>query len=451
MTHSTKRKSRKISRLLLATMSVLLPTLSAIATLAILSPACAKKPDATSSASLPLPTDFPSEKPYFIRVPAQADWSKMNWIRRPPPAFELAHKWGPFFDLRQVDLSRLDLMDHAQDLLTSFFDTETKWPEELPAGFDPGKILDVNRNPSLGLRELHARGFTGKGVSVAVIDTPFLLNHEEYADRLRFYGEVNALGEANFHGTLVTSILAGRACGVAPEAEIYYVGNRNYDIAPKDGATVPNAAHIAKAIDALLEANAQLPREKRIRVISISAAWGPKNPGFKAANKAVRKAAEAGIFVVSGNITVEHEPGFWFWGLDRAASDSPGEPVAYRVLSWKDWISQIAGRDGFEKFYEKRLKKAGSPEFLLISEGPRTVAHPFGRSAYGFYPMGGWSSVMPYIAGLYALACQVKPEITPEVFWQAALATGDPMPIKTGWATYAGKRINPARLIESLR
>ena len=31
---------------------------------------------------------------------------------------------------------------------------------------------------------------------------------------------------------------------------------------------------------------------------------------------------------------------------------------------------------------------------------------------------------MPYLAGVYALAAQVDPEITPERFWELALQTG---------------------------
>ena len=97
------------------------------------------------------------------------------------------------------------------------------------------------------------------------------------------------------------------------------------------------------------------------------------------------------------------------------------------------------------------LGRAKSPEFLVLPEGSKTVAHPGGPNEYGFYRMGGWSSIMPYIAGLYALACQVKPDVTPEVFWRAALATGDPIAVAGDKNKYSGKRVNPARLIEALR
>jgi hypothetical protein len=412
------------------------------------------RPDPGPAALSERAEGFPSSQPSFVRVPSPADWSWANWVRRPPRTFALAHRWGPYYDLRQVDLREVDLEGRAGDLLRSVFDTETKWPAALPPGFDPAKVLEANKDPGLGIRAIHERGITGKGISVAVIDAPLLLDHEEYGDRLRFYGEVNAgQAGANFHGTLVTSILAGRSCGVAPGAEIYYVGSHNYDIADESGA--PNAKHYARAVELLLEVNARLPLEKRIRVISISAGCGPRNPGTGAMSRAIRKAADAGIFVVSGNIAVDVEPGMWFWGLDRRALDDPNDASACSPVNWKSWISQISGRDGFDGYYERRLRSAGSgasaPEFLLVSEGPRTVASPFGRASYGFYPLGGWSSVLPQIAGLYALACEARPDITPDAFWRAALATGDPMPVDTEWATYAGKRVDPARLIESLR
>ena len=414
----------------------------------LLRPLAPRPEGEAATEGLTLPADFPSGDPYFVRVPPPDDWSRLS---KPPLSFDKARKWGPLYDLRHVDLSKLDLTGRAPDLVNAFFDTETKWPEALPPGFDPAKILELNRNPGLGLRDLHGRGITGKGVSVAIIDTPLLLDHTEYGDRLRFYGEINAKRvPANFHGGLVTSIMAGRTCGVAPEAEIYYVGSHNYDMSA-DNPMVPNAAHYARAIDQLLEVNARLPKEQKIRVISISAGWGSKNPGFKAMSEAVRKAEAAGIFVVSGNVFDSREPGFWFWGFDRRSLESPDDAIASRVITWKDWISQVAGRDGFAEYYERMLGRARSPEFLVLPEGSKTVAHPGGPNEYGFYRMGGWSSIMPYIAGLYALSCQVKPDITPEVFWQAALATGDPIAVVGDKKSYSGRRVNPARLFEALR
>ncbi len=401
------------------------------------------------SISLELPTDFPSGDPYFARVPPPTDW---RFIRKAPESFDKARKWGPLYDLRQADLGRLDLTAHFDELRKAFFDTETRWPEALPPGFDPGALLDLNRNPGLGLRELHAGGITGKGISVALIDAPLLIGHDEYAARLRFYGEINAWDmPAQFHGPLVTSILAGKTCGVAPEADIYFVGCHNFDKSETDKSTIPNATHYARAIEMLLEVNARLPREKKIRVISISSGWSQENPGYLAMDKAVRKAARAGIFVVSGNIATDHRPAFWFWGLDRASTDSPDDSASFLPFPWRDLIAQVGGRDNFDKYYTRRLERARAPEFLLIPEGSKTVAQSGGPNEYGFYPPGGWSSVIPFIAGLYALACQVKPDVTPEAFWKAALATGDPEPVERDGKTYGGKRVNPARLIENLK
>lgn len=111
----------------------------------------------------------------------------------------------------------------------------------------------------------------------------------------------------------------------------------------------------------------------------------------------------------------------------------------------------MAGSDGFEDYYERVLERAKSPVFLALPEGSRTVAHPHGPNEYGFYRMGGRSSLMPFIAGIYALACQVEPDITPEAFWLAALTSGDPITIVGDKKTYSGKRVNPARLFEALR
>ena len=70
----------------------------------------------------------------------------------------------------------------------------------------------------------------------------------------------------------------------------------------------------------------------------------------------------------------------------------------------------------------------------------RCTASPTGANDYVYYCQGGLSWSIPYLAGLYALACQVKPDITPELFWRTALETGavnriqrDGKSIDLGW------------------
>jgi len=90
--------------------------------------------------------------------------------------------WG--YDMRSCDVSQLDLsvIQSCNDIT---FDTDTKFPDnpdKLPADFDAGYILEFNKNPGLGIRELHKQGITGKGVSIAVIDQNLLTSHEQYKD-----------------------------------------------------------------------------------------------------------------------------------------------------------------------------------------------------------------------------------------------------------------------------
>jgi hypothetical protein len=69
-----------------------------------------------------------------------------------------------------------------------------------------------------------------------------------------------------------------------------------------------------------------------------------------------------------------------------------------------------------------------------------------------FYADGGISLSIPYIAGVYALAAQVEPSVTPERFWALAMNTG-----RTIELNYKGKKIpfgpilDAAKLIDALK
>jgi len=82
----------------------------------------------------------------------------------------------------------------------------------------------------------------------------------------------------------------------------------------------------------------------------------------------------------------------------------------------------------------------------------RCLASPTGDSDYALYRHGGMSWAVPWVAGLYALACQVNPQVTPEIFWETARKTGVITKIqRDGKAVEFGPVVNPRGLLEALR
>jgi hypothetical protein len=129
-------------------------------------------------------------------------------------------------DLRHNNLSKLDLKQHLTSLVHASFDNKTLWPpaKNMPDSFQPVKVLEMGKNPGLDIRKLHSRGITGRGVGIAIIDQPTLVDHIEYKDRLLLYTETNIEPTccAQMHGPAVSSVLAGKSIGVAPGIDLYY-------------------------------------------------------------------------------------------------------------------------------------------------------------------------------------------------------------------------------------
>ncbi|MFB0516132.1 MAG: S8 family serine peptidase, partial [Candidatus Neomarinimicrobiota bacterium] len=316
--------------------------------------------------------------------------------------------WNQVF-LRGGDLSRLDLSNAIDDLLYACFDDWTVWPESahMPEGFDPKKIMELGKNPGLSVRTLHKSGITGKGVGVAIIDQPLLTEHQEYTDRVRLYEENNVrdISRSPMHGAAVASIAVGKTVGVAPDADLYYIATSDCDY-PTVNDPSYNFRYRAQSIRRLLEINRQLPANRKIRVISMSTGWLPSHDGYDEIMAACEEAKAAGIFVVSCCIDRVH--GFKFHGLGRQPFANPDvfESYEYCLGVWA------------KKYYD------GARDRLLVPMDSRAIACPTGSDKYVFYRQGGWSWSVPYIAGVYALAAQVEPEITPERFWALAMKTG---------------------------
>ena len=108
-------------------------------------------------------------------------------------------------------------------------------------------LLEAGRDPGLGVRSLQARGITGQGVKIAIIDQSLLTDHPEISGAIAAYCETgidSGLNEGTLHGPAVASILAGQTVGVAPGVQVYYMatpGAADTPPTPTDSAEPPAA------------------------------------------------------------------------------------------------------------------------------------------------------------------------------------------------------------------
>lgn len=388
-----------------------------------------------------LKVDKPSQDTVKIaRRPAEASFNRYRLKILPAYNENSDDNWQ--VDLRSYDLSELDLSNRKKDLLYADFDSKTVWPEKLPSGFEPEKIMELGKNPGLKIQELHKKGITGKGVGIAIIDQALLVEHKEYKDNLKLYEEIHyPEGEAQMHGPAVASIAVGKNVGVAPEAELYYIAEQHWEYKNNDFEYDFN--WLAQSINRILEINKSLSKERKIRVISISVGWNEGQKGYKEVMAAVEEAKKQNVFVVSSALFSSY--GYLFHGLGRNSLKNPDEVSSYEPGSW--WAKSFYNGE-----MGKKIKELKVEDMLLVPMDSRAVASPTGKEDYVFYRQGGWSWSIPYIAGLYALACQVKPDITPEVFWTEALKTGETITVEDNNKKYElGKIVSPWTLINNLQ
>lgn len=381
----------------------------------------------------------------IVLRPSPADFQRGKVDKLPEP------RHGNY-DLRGFDLRALDLSGKDGELLKNSgvdFDDVTKWPAALPEGFSPKAIMERNKVPELHLGDLHKKGITGRGVGIAIIDYALLVDHVEFDNRIKMYEHLHYDdNHAQMHGPAVASIAAGKTVGAAPGANLYFIACQNSDM---NGQKMEvNAAWTAKAIERIIEVNRMLPKNGKIRVLSISQVWCPTSKGYAEVTAAVKKAEAEGIWVVTCSLFETSGFKYFVYGLgsrrdaDRAVSGS------FDVIPWPDYFRKIGHIPGAADFLSGKLLSQAPAEQLLIPIDCKTVASPTGTKDYVYYQHGGWSWWVPYVAGLYALACQVKPDVTPELFWETALKTGEPRPIVKDEKTFAGKIVNPVKLMESL-
>ena len=281
----------------------------------------------------------------------------------------------------------------CQVLRIQRFDSRTKWPTELANDFDPVTIMELGKDPGLGIRQLHERGITGKNISVAVIDGPLLLNHQEYRDRVAYYRPPPGLlrfKKPVYHASMVVSILGGKTTGVAPECKIHYFGG---DLDKFDS--------IPLIIREIIKYNKGLSTRDKIRVISVSA--GCALPHWM---EAIAEAAENGITVVT---SAEMFGGMELGGVQCPLGQDRDNPTNYQTC-----------------YFMKSMMINNGSGRLCVPIDNRTFADFKSEDGYIFNPSGGMSEGVPYFAGLVALLCQVNPDLTTSELMAVVLESATP-------------------------
>ncbi|HGY54514.1 MAG TPA: hypothetical protein ENK44_02310 [Caldithrix abyssi] len=318
-------------------------------------------------------------------------------------------KLNPIEGLQNVSLRKVDLSHESAWLATMPFDSRTEWPaaDSLPAGFDPHRLLEAGKNPGLGIRSLHAQGITGRGVGLAVIDQPLLLDNEEYAERLVRYDATGMAGiPPQMHGSPIAAVAVGKDLGVAPDAALSWFAVPMWE---KD-----NAGYI-RALRMIFALNELLPLDEMIRVVSISDGRFAVKKHFSQWRTVLKEAEERGIFVVTCDTST------WRFGtLSRIEGADPDLAESYQIG-----------------------KYSLPDDVIRIPAGNKTLAGHSGPGVYFYDREGGRSWAAPYLAGLAALALQVNPQIRPQQI-KALL-------LKTAVLTSAGAVVNPTGFIKGVK
>ncbi|SEQ21948.1 S8 family peptidase [Lentzea albida] len=275
-------------------------------------------------------------------------------------------------------------------------------------------------------------GFTGKGVTVAVLDTGVDNTHPDLADR--------EIGERNFtsspdnvdrygHGTHVASIVAGTGAksggkyrGVAPDAQILDVKVLGDNGSGQDSGII---------------AGMEWAVEQGAQIINMSLG-GYDTPAVEPLEEAVnRLSAEKGtLFVVAAGNS----------GPNARTVGSPGSADAALTVGAVDHDDKIA------EFSSRGPTQAGTLKPDLTAPGVGIVAalHSAGRIgppvAEGYTSLDGTSMATPHVAGAAALLRQQHPELDGAALKARLTGTTTPTANLTPFEQGSG-RVDVAKLI----
>ncbi|MBP5160563.1 MAG: hypothetical protein ILP11_00715 [Alphaproteobacteria bacterium] len=331
--------------------------------------------------------------------------------------------------LFNADLSKLDLTcPKGRELLMQInaYTEHVIWPAEIAEQM--AQRLESGKNSGLGIRGIHQKGYTGKGVNVAIVDHVLYVDHPEYKDNVVFY-ETGFMpsntpkDEAWYHGAAVSSLLCGKNCGSAPDAHLFFWAHFCYN----HEKGVHDARLQNPTLQKIIDWNNTHEEKDKIRCLSCS--WGNLTDiAFEERQELFKKVEESGCMVFGG-----------CYGIRRGRRSVGG---AKRDL-YSDAADNLQGPDNLADWPPEL---AGT--CLIVPRDQRTFASYMG--GYMYDELGGASWTYPYLSGLVACGLQAFPSYTQQKdwqdkIWQDLLSTGTKDPRNYGAVT-----VNPVKFIEKM-
>ena len=271
--------------------------------------------------------------------------------------------------------------------------------KNFPKNFNPETVFEKGKSIGLGIDDVHKMGYTGKGMSIAIIDSGTMCKNGKQHNALKFKeynvasAEKNNPDLNNFHGQSTSYI----AQEIAPDADMYYYAGTDGD-------------GLVQNLQAIIDKNKTLPDDKKIRVVSMSFSL---NGDRKKALEKVKELEAQGVWVFSCD---EQFLAKGFGYLEK--KDSMGN-----VNDFNNY--QLSKRYGCEKIpvYNEKKEKIGEREPLYVNSGDRTVPDPNNENAFRHDSVASASWAIPVVAGYYTLACQANPKMNPKKFMELAYQT----------------------------
>lgn len=342
--------------------------------------------------------------PFTAQIKTRNDFKRLS---------ELVETYVAFKDMRFRTLNDKVILTDAE-IRTLTFNRLTAWNAE--NGRKAEETLNAFANPGLGIRVLHQKGITGKGVVVAIIDQNLAGEHPEYAGKIKEYHDLGcdqSVDSGSMHGPAVTSLLVGNTTGTAPDSLVYYYAVPSWKA---------DAKYYADALNMIIDCNKKLTEADKIRVVSVSAAPSGNGSPFKKNKKqwdeAMEKAANANILVLDCTET---------YGFINLGYYNPEDPENIELVK-SGWPQD---------------KSYAIPENEICAPSSyRTVAEEYVSKEYSYQytGRGGLSWAIPYVAGVCALGWQVNPKITARQMKEIL--------VKSAYVTKENARvINPAAVV----